>query len=39
MVLGPISAGVEGAGERRAGVFPLMGVLKAWAINTELDMS
>ena len=39
MVLGSISAGVEAAGERRAGVFLLTGVLKAWAINTELDIS
>ena len=39
MVIGSISVGVEGAGERRAGVFPWTGVLKAWAINTELDIS
>lgn len=39
MGIDSISAGVEGAGERRAGVFPLMGELKAWAINTELEMS
>ena len=34
-----ISAGVGGVGERRTGVFPLMGGLNAWAIKTELDMS
>lgn len=39
MGIDSISAGVEGAGERRAGESPFMGELKAWAIKTELDMS
>ena len=39
MGIDSIAAGVEGAKERRAGVSPFMGELKAWAIKTELDIS